>query len=119
MHWPDQVEAAREVDIETRRADDAPAHRTTIWAVVDDGDVFVRSWRGATSRWHREITAYPAAVLHVEGEAIPVRAVAATDPGSVERASAGYRRKYGDSSVVDSMVREEILDTTIRLEPEG
>jgi hypothetical protein len=119
MKWPDQIEAAREVDIETRRAEDAPAHRTTIWAVVDDGDVFVRSWRGAGSRWYREITANPVAVLHVEGDANPVRAVAATDQESVERASAGYRRKYGDSSVVDSMVREEILDTTIRLEPEG
>jgi hypothetical protein len=119
MKWPDQIEEAREVDIETRRAEDAPAHRTTIWAVVDDGDVFVRSWRGAGSRWYREITANPVAVLHVEGEANPVRAVAATDQESVERASAGYRRKYGDSSVVDSMVREEILDTAIRLEPEG
>jgi hypothetical protein len=37
MDWPGQIEAIREVDIETRRADDAPAHRTTIWAVVDDG----------------------------------------------------------------------------------
>lgn len=117
MKWQDQVEGAREVDIETRRADDAPAHRTTIWAVVEDGDVYVRSYRGAAGRWYREITANPTAVLHVEGEAVPVRAVPATDPGSVERASAGYLRKYGDSSVVDSMIRDEVLDTTLRLEP--
>jgi hypothetical protein len=117
MKWPDRVEGAREVDIETRRADDAPAHRTTIWAVVEDGDVYVRSYRGATGRWYREITSNPSAVLHVEGEAVPVRAVPATDPESVERASAGYLRKYGDSSVVDSMVRDEVLDTTLRLEP--
>ena len=118
MNWPDQIEAAREVDIETRRADDAPAHRTTIWAVVEDGDVYVRSWRGGASRWFREITANPVAVLHVGGEAIPVRATAATDPDSVERASAGYRRKYADSSVVGSMVRDEIRETTLRLEPD-
>jgi hypothetical protein len=116
VKWPDQVEAAREVDIETRRANDAPSHRTTIWAVVEDGDVYIRSWRGGGSRWYREITANPVAVLHVEGEAVPVRAVAAADPESVERASAGYLRKYAASSVVDSMVRDEILDTTIRLE---
>jgi hypothetical protein len=119
MDWPGHIEAVREVDIETRRADDAPAHRTTIWAVVEGGDVYVRSWRGRAARWHREITANPVAVLHVGGEAIPVRAVAATDPESVERASAGYRRKYADSRVMASMVRNEILDTTIRLEPAG
>jgi hypothetical protein len=118
MDWPGQVDAVREVDIETRRADDAPAHRTTIWVVVEDGDVYVRSWRGAGGRWHRELTANPAAVLHVEGEAVPVRAIAAADPDSVERASAGYLRKYADSPYVGSMVRDEILGTTVRLERE-
>jgi hypothetical protein len=119
MDWPGQIEAAREVDIETRRADDAPAHRTTIWAVVEDGDVYVRSYRGSAGRWYREITANPSAVLHVDGEAVPVRAVPAVDSDSIERVSAGYLRKYRDSSVVDSMVRAEVLDTTIRLEPAG
>jgi hypothetical protein len=119
MDWPGKIEAAREVDIETRQAGDAPAHRTTIWVVVDGGDVYVRSWRGAAGRWHRELTANPVAVLHVEGEAVRVRAVAATDSESVERASAGYRQKYADSPNVGSMLRDEILDTTVRLEPTG
>jgi hypothetical protein len=117
MNWVSQIEGAREVDIETRRGADAPVHRTTIWAVVDGEDVFVRSWRGAGARWYRELTANPVAVLHAEGGSTPVSAVAASDPDSVARVSAGYRRKYGDSSVVDSMVRDEILDTTVRLEP--
>jgi hypothetical protein len=119
MDWPGQIEAAREVDIETRRAEGSPAHRTTIWAVVDGGEVYVRSWQGAASRWHRELTSNPVAVLHVEGEAVPVRATAATDADSVERASAGYRRKYADSPYAGSMLRDEILDTTARLEPAG
>jgi hypothetical protein len=59
VDWPGQIDAVREVDIETRRADDAPAHRTTIWAVVEDGDVYVRSWRGAGGRWRRELAAIP------------------------------------------------------------
>jgi hypothetical protein len=118
MDWPGEIEAVREVDIETRRAEDAPAHRTTIWAVVENGDVYVRSWRGAAGRWHRELAANPVAVLHVGGESIPVRAVAAKDPESVERASAGYRRKYADSPSMGSMVRDEILETTVRLEPD-
>src|SRR4051812_29684668 len=103
MDWPGRLETAREVDIETRRSADAPAHRTTIWQVVEDGQVYVRSIRGGAGRWYRELAANPVATVHVQGEAVPVRAVSATDADSVERANAGYRRKYADSSSVESM----------------
>jgi hypothetical protein len=117
MDWPGRLETVREVDIETRRADDAPVHRTTIWVVVADGEVYVRSEYGEKGRWWRELMANPDTVVHVGGEAIPVHAVRADDPESVERASAGYRAKYGDSSVVEYMIRDEIAPTTVRLEP--
>src|SRR5436190_1836093 len=102
MEWPGPLETVREVDIETRRAADAPAHRTTIWLVVEDGEVYVRSVRGSAGRWYREVTANPEATLHADGEAVPVTAVSARDADSVERANAGYRRKYGDSRALDS-----------------
>jgi hypothetical protein len=53
----------------------------------------------------------------VEGEAVPVHAVRTDDPESVDRATAGFRRKYGDSPYLDSMIRDEIASTTVRLEP--
>ena len=117
MDWPADLETVPEVEIETRDADDAPMHRTTIWAAVEDGDVYVRSVRGGKGRWYRDVIANPVASLNVEGESIPVRAVPAGDPESVGRATAGYRRKYSDSSALDSVLRDEILDTTLRLEP--
>jgi hypothetical protein len=117
MDWPAAIDSAREVEIETRRGEGAPAHRTTIWAVVDGGDVYVRSLRGASARWYRELMADPAAVLHVEDDAFPVRAVQATDPESIERTSDALRRKYSDSRALDSMLEDDILGTTVRLEP--
>jgi hypothetical protein len=117
MEWPGRLETVREVDIETRRGDDAPVHRTTIWAVVAAGEVYVRSLRGADGRWFRELMANPEAVLHVDGDSIPVRAVKADDSDSVERATEGFRRKYADSSALQSMIRDEIAPTTVRLEP--
>jgi hypothetical protein len=117
MDWPGRLETVREVGIETRRAADAPVHRTTIWVVVADGEAYVRSEYGENGRWWRELMANPDTVLHVEGEAIRVHAVRADDPESVERASAGYREKYGDSSAMELMVRDEIAPTTVRLEP--
>jgi hypothetical protein len=117
MEWPGPLEEVREVDIETSRGPDAPVHRTIIWAVVADGDVYVRSLRGERGRWFRELMANPDAVVHVEGEAIPVHAVRADDPESVERATEGFRSKYGKSRSLDSMIRDEIAPTTVRLDP--
>jgi hypothetical protein len=117
MDWPGAIDEAREVDIETRRGEGAPVHRTTIWAVVDGGDVYVRSLRGPNGRWFRELMAEPEAVLHVEDEAFPVRAARATDPESIERTSKALRDKYSDSRSLDSMLADDTLATTVRLEP--
>ena len=59
----------------------------------------------------------PDAVIHVEGEPVPVHAILAPDVESIGRANAGYQRKYADSPYLGTMTREEILGTTLRLEP--
>jgi hypothetical protein len=117
MSWPGRLESVREVEIETRGAQTDPGRRTTIWVVVEDGEAYVRSYRGAAGRWYRELAANPLAVLHADGESIAVRALPAPDAESVERASAGYRRKYAGDPDLASMLRDEILPTTLRLEP--
>jgi hypothetical protein len=117
VEWPGRLESVEEVDIETTRGPGAPIHRTIIWAVIGDGQVYVRSLKGEAGRWYRELMANPEAILHVEGDAVPVRAVRAPDAESVERATEGFRRKYGDSPYLDTMIRDEIAPTTVRLEP--
>jgi hypothetical protein len=117
MAWPDAIDSAHEVDIETSRGEDSPVHRTTIWAVVDGGEVFVRSLRGPRGRWFRELIATGDGVVHVDGDSYPVRAVQAADAESIERTSEGFRRKYGQSRSLDSMLADDTLETTVRLEP--
>jgi hypothetical protein len=117
MEWPGRLASVEEVEIETSRGGGAPVHRTIIWAVVADAEVFVRSLKGEDGRWYRELTANPEVVLHVEGDAIPVRAVPAADPESVARATRGFEEKYGDSPYLHTMIRDEIAPTTVRLEP--
>jgi hypothetical protein len=111
------LESTREADIETSRAPGAPTHRTTIWPAPEGGELYVRSLHGMDGRWWKELMANPDGVLHADGEAVPVRAVPATDRDSVEKATNALRRKYADSPYLDSMIREEIRDTTLRLEP--
>jgi hypothetical protein len=113
------IDGAREVRIETSRDEDAPAHRRTIWVVTMDGSVFVRSVRGGKGRWYREVSANPAAALHVGGDRIPVRAVPVTDDATIAAVSEAYREKYGRTSPgsTRAMVQPETLPTTLRLEP--
>ena len=113
------LDEMKEVRIETRRDEDAPAHRTTIWVVTVDGDVFVRSVRGERGRWYREVSANRDAALHVGDRRIPVRAVPVTDEPTVEAVSEAYRSKYGRTSPgsTRAMLLPETLPTTLKLEP--
>jgi len=107
---------AREVRIETQRPGSA-LHSTIIWVVVDGDDVFIRSWRGAGARWYREAVSNPQVGLVVDGQGVPATAVPATDGESIRRCSEGFLTKYRKSKSAQSMVAEDILNTTLRLEP--
>lgn len=107
-----------EIQIETRRPGaESPAHRTTIWVVVVGDDVSVRSVRGNAGRWYQEIKANPRAAVHINGQRIQVRAIPVTDDTMIAQVSDAYQRKYRDDPYLPSMVRNEILPTTLRLEP--
>jgi hypothetical protein len=109
------LDRSNEVDIETRSPKGA-AHAVPIWVVVDGDDVFIRTYRGPTSRWYRELLAAGGALV-VDGKRIPVKAIPAADSASVKRVSDGYRKKYRKGSSLDSMLVPLVLPTTVRLEP--
>ena len=110
------IDGTEEVEIETT-GHDGPVHRTIIWAVVDDGEVFIRSYRGPDARWYREALANPAVALHVDGRRFAATAIPATDPASIERTSQALLRKYPTDPATPKMVRADVLDLTLRLEP--
>ena len=111
----------REVDIETRPAPDVPPHRTTIWVVVDTQDrTFIRTYRGAGSRWYREATASGRVALLADGQRIEVLVSPASDPASVEACSEAFRAKYRTSGAsLAAMLVPEVLGTTLELLPAG
>ena len=110
------IDRAREVDIETQPPD-GPPNRTTLWAVVDDERVFIRSWKGEAARWYQDLKANPAVALIVDGQRYTVTAIPATDPDSIQRTSDGFMRKYAGDPDAEQMCAAGILDTTLRLEP--
>jgi len=113
------LEETDEVRIETRRDADSPEHRTIVWVVVVEGEVFVRSVRGHKGRWYHEISSNPEGALHVGERRIPVRAAHATEGSTVDAVSEAYRSKYGESSPgpTAAMVRPDVLPTTLKLSP--
>lgn len=116
---PDLValEAAEEIEIETRPASGGPIHRTIVWVVTDGHDAFVRSYRGATARWYNEARSTHPVAIQVGPRRLPVRLTPAVDGDSIERASRAFERKYRDDPSTPEMLRPEILETTLRLEP--
>jgi hypothetical protein len=110
------LDTAEEIDIETQ-APDGAVHRTTVWPILNRGQIFVRSLHGTEGRWYREAMANPAVAIYVDGRRILATAVPADDPDSIDRCSAGFRLKYGDDPSLDSMLVPEILAATLRLVP--
>jgi hypothetical protein len=111
------IDAAEEVRIETQ-APGGPTHRTTIWIVVDDSEVFVRSVNGEDGRWYQEAKANSGVAIHVDRKRLPATAIPADDPDSIERVSAALSRKYaGHGGSLRSMLQPHNLATTLRLEP--
>jgi hypothetical protein len=111
------LDKTQEVDVETR-SESGKTFRVPIWIVVSGDDVFARSWKGAQAGWYRRIVARDGALI-VGERRIPVHAMHAVDADSIRRTSEGFKKKYPRSKSTPAMVRDEIVDTTIRLEPVG
>jgi hypothetical protein len=79
-----KLHGLKEVTIRTTKH---PASAVTIWVVVSDADVFVRSVRGTKGRWYKDLANGGPATLEFNGEQLAVQAAPATDAVSTERAS--------------------------------
>ena len=106
-----------EVDIETW-SPTGTAHRVVIWVVVADGVPYIRSYVGGNARWYREIRGEPHGAIHVADRRIPIRAVPADDAVAVAAYSSAVQIKYAGDPATGAMIRPEVLETTLRLEPD-
>jgi hypothetical protein len=112
----DLLARTREVAIEASRPG-GQVHSAIIWIVVDGQDVFVRSWLGERGRWYREVAVNPDVTLVAAERRIAAVAAPAVDPESVRRTSDGFVAKYPKSKSTPMMLADDILGTTLRLEP--
>lgn len=113
----ERIDAAGIVEIETRSAK-GTKHTVPIWIVVVDGVPYVRSVRGPQGRWYRELLARGDGAVVAGGKRVPVRATRDSSAKVIEAVSEALRKKYPSSGQsLASMLRNDVLDTTVRLEP--
>ncbi len=108
------VRDRHEVAIRTGRHPDS---NVVVWAVAVGDAVFVRSARGASGRWYRDLAGGDTATLEAGARRLAVRATRVDDPAMIEQVSGAYRRKYGSSPYLQSVLRPEVAATTLRLDP--
>jgi hypothetical protein len=113
----DTLHELRQVQEVAIRTEKHPKSAVVIWVAVADDDVFVRSVRGTKGRWYQDLAAGGPVTLEFAGRRLAVQAIPATDPAAVDRASREYLRKYQGSPYAQTMVRSDVLPTTLRLEP--
>jgi hypothetical protein len=113
----ERFDAAKVVDIETQ-SPKGTKHSVPIWIMVVDGVPYVRSVRGPQGRWYRELLARGEGAVVAGGKRVPVRATHDSSLAAIEAVSGALRKKYARSGQsLASMLRANVLDTTVRLDP--
>ena len=113
----DRLDRTKVVEIETR-SPKGTKHSVPIWIVVVDGVPYVRSVRGPQGRWFRELVARGEGAVVAGGKRTPVKATHDRAKAAIDATSGALRSKYkGSGGSLESMLRPDVLDTTVRLEP--
>lgn len=121
LTWPPDtlaaIDAADDLRVSPLRADGRTHGTPTwIWAVVVNGDLYVRAYNGTRSRWYQAALARPEGRIHAAGELREVT----FEPAPAELADqidAAYWRKYASSPYLAPMISEQTRAAGVRIVP--
>jgi hypothetical protein len=111
----DKIAAADELELASAKRDGTMRKPVTIWVVRLGDDLYVRSWRGRTSRWFRG--SQDRHEGHIRAGGVDKDVVFAEVDDVNDEIDAAYRAKYDryDATYVDPMVGPEARAATIKL----
>lgn len=121
MNWEAAELAAIDADDDLKvsplRADGVTHGTPTwIWAVVVDGDLYVRGYNGTASTWYSAAMARPAGRIHASGAVHDVL----FEPSPADLADAidaAYRAKYATSPYLPPMLSPRARAAGVRIRP--
>ncbi|BDZ64879.1 DUF2255 family protein [Agromyces mangrovi Wang et al. 2018] len=111
----DSLDRTQEIRVAGRRKDGSLRPLTIVWAVVVDGALYVRSYKGADGKWYQGVLRTLAGAIDWTGTARDV--VYATDHAHDDEIDAAFFDKYGDTGPTRAMVVPSAVATTLRVEP--
>ena len=115
----EKIAAADELQLASARRDGTLREPVTIWVVRHGDDLYVRSWRGRTGGWFRDVQDRHEGHIRAGGVDKDVLFVEPDDDvnDAIEDAYRAKYRRYS-STYVDPMVGPEARAATIRLVPQ-
>jgi hypothetical protein len=113
----DELASAEELVLVLTRADRTPL-RFPVWAVVVDGNLYVRSYLGVTTGWYRAVVAEQHQAIVLEGIDADVLFEFVPRTDAVNKGiDAAYLAKYSKFDYRDAMVEPAAVDATLRILP--
>lgn len=89
---------------------------TWIWAVVVDGDLYVRAYNGVNSRWYKSALQQKAGRIVAAGITHEVRFEPAQ--GNINNAvDEAYKKKYSSSPYLPPMISKAVREATMKIVP--
>ncbi len=87
---------------------------TWIWAVVVDGDLYVRAYNGQDSRWYQSAIKQKAGRIHAAGmvKEVDFESVEGDINAKIDEA---YQRKYSDSPYLPPMIGNRAKSATVKI----
>lgn len=115
-----KINASRELQIASRRADGTLRRWVPIWVVSTGGLVYVRTWYRRDTGWFGHVLTSHRARIRVPGlEAdVAVEDVGEGTPELRAAVNVAYETKYGSGGGTERMVSAGAAAATLRLNPE-
>ena len=110
-----ELDRVAEVQVAGRHADGTSRRMVTVWHVVVDGHLYMRSVKGPQGQWYRGVTRHDEGFLRWDGQ---TREVAFTRDTAHDAAiDAAYIAKYGRGSATSAIISTVAAQTTVRVDP--
>ena len=117
--WPEQQLAAvarmNEIQVAGRRLDGSSRTLVTVWHVVVDDALYVRSVYGPEGQWYKGVTRYLEGFVSWRSESHAVTYI--PDQTHDEAIDAAYFDKYGRGAPSQHITSPSAKTTTLRIEP--
>ena len=111
----DSLTRASEIQVAGRRKDGTPRTLVTVWHVVVDGNLYVRSVYGPEGNWYRGVIRHYEGVIAWRGQ---TRNVTFTSDSTYDSAiDATYFAKYGKGAPSQYITSATAKTTALRVDP--